>query len=224
MFLCRDCAFTNIMMDPGSLFLSPGFHPMWYCLNPDASDRAKYRRRNALQGGERVKYVFIDFGISAWYNKEGVSYNGFFHEGKPAQPDCHGADRDVPELGHPNVPHDPFKVDVFMLGNVFRKKLVNVRAYTSILCGLEQTLMYWQMYANLKFLEKLAIEMTDEVANTRPTAAEAKKKFEHAMRTLSGPESRRLLRECDESSKMEDLKDLVHEATYQLRKKLHAGK
>ena len=38
-----------------------------------------------------------------------------------------GLDSDVPELSS-KVPYDAFKVDIFILGNLFRKELFLVRA------------------------------------------------------------------------------------------------
>lgn len=36
-----------------------------------------------------------------------------------------GLDQDVPELSR-EIPYDPFKVDVFIIGNMFRTLLFNV--------------------------------------------------------------------------------------------------
>lgn len=64
-----------------------------------------------------VRYYFIDYGLS--------------HRFLPDQPrfvlDWGGRDTDVPELKKLQ-PYDPFKVDVFTVGNMFFKDLYQVFA------------------------------------------------------------------------------------------------
>ena len=65
----------------------------------------------------RVKYYLADFGMSRR-----------FPPGVPRQVlGIEGADQEVPELSD-TVPHDPFKADILILGNVLRKKIHDVRA------------------------------------------------------------------------------------------------
>lgn len=64
-----------------------------------------------------VKYYFIDVGISRFFmpHCEDRSFYGSW-----------GQDRTVPEFENEDKPHDPFKVDVYQLGSVF-KRITTVR-------------------------------------------------------------------------------------------------
>jgi hypothetical protein len=90
-----------------------GFHPVKDLLLHDVSTPAPIiPRRDA-----GVKYYFIDYGISS-----------YFPAGEP-QPHrvvgLDGRDQDVPELSN-EVPYDPFKVDIFTIGNVFLREFCDV--------------------------------------------------------------------------------------------------
>ncbi|KAI8984970.1 hypothetical protein BD414DRAFT_578722 [Trametes punicea] len=56
-----------------------------------------------------LKYYYVDFGISTRFMPDEASKLVLGTE---------GLDRHVPELSN-EVPYDPFKVDVFILGNLF---------------------------------------------------------------------------------------------------------
>lgn len=100
------------MMDPSALY-PHGFHPIRQNDLPDLSGLARSRSRSEV----RIKYYFIDFGISVHipphvYPKLAV---GNF-----------GRDQEVPELSA-DVPYDPFKLDIYIIGNMFRQEIYNVR-------------------------------------------------------------------------------------------------
>ena len=63
-----------------------------------------------------VKYYFVDYGISS-----------YFPSGSQAKlvVGTEGRDQDVPELSD-DVPYDPFKVDIFTIGNVIRRLFCDV--------------------------------------------------------------------------------------------------
>ena len=63
-----------------------------------------------------VTYYFVDFGISSWFQPD---------EQTRLVLGTHGLDKDVPELSN-EVPYDPFKVDIFVLGNMFRENFTAV--------------------------------------------------------------------------------------------------
>jgi hypothetical protein len=101
-------------MDATSMF-PRGFHPVMTAFLPhDISAPAPMIPRLDVE----VKYYFIDYGISS-----------YFPEGTEPQlvVGLAGRDRDVPELSD-DVPYDPFKVDIFTIGNVFRREFVCVCA------------------------------------------------------------------------------------------------
>lgn len=69
-----------------------------------------------------VTYYYIDFGTSS-----------YFHPSRSTSPSrprlvlgTGGRDDEAPELSA-TVPYDPFKVDIFTLGNLFRRQFYDVR-------------------------------------------------------------------------------------------------
>ena len=100
------------MMDGGSMY-PKGFHPTHQERTLSAENLAPYRhRRDSVPG---VTYYFTDFGISTR-----------FEGGGPRR--VTGAvcqDHEVPELSD-IVPYDPFAVDVFLLGNVYKRTFTKV--------------------------------------------------------------------------------------------------
>ena len=84
-----------------------GFHPIAIDYKPDYSGSAKHTSRSA----GAVKYFFIDFGISVHIpeNLRPKLVTGFL-----------GRDRDPPELSD-EVPYDPFKLDIFIIGNMLKR-------------------------------------------------------------------------------------------------------
>jgi hypothetical protein len=92
-----------------------GFHPVMKLFLPhDLSAPAPTLPRL----GVGVKYYFVDYKISS-----------YFPEGTESQLvlGLAGRDRDVPELSD-EVPYDPFKVDIFTIGNILRHEFVGVRS------------------------------------------------------------------------------------------------
>lgn len=109
-----DCTRTNLMMDASALY-PKGFHPALPVLLPDRSDLAPSRSRLFAP----LRYYYADFGISV-HIIPGQS---------PLVTGGYGRDQEVPELSFTDR-YDPFKVDVFILGNVFRKEILDVRRFT----------------------------------------------------------------------------------------------
>jgi hypothetical protein len=101
----RDCSLKNILMD--AIHMYPlGFHPVEELFLEDRKTLAP--RISRFEAG--VKYYFVDYGISS-----------YFPPGSQRElvVGIAGRDQDVPELSN-NVPYDPFKVDIFTIGNVLR--------------------------------------------------------------------------------------------------------
>ncbi|KAI0041906.1 hypothetical protein FA95DRAFT_1598729 [Auriscalpium vulgare] len=132
----RDCAFKNMGMDAKAMY-PDGFHPVDDIWTPTKSGVAKKLPR--LEVG--VKYYFIDYGISS-----------YFPPGAPRTlvTGALGRDQEVPELSD-DVPYDPFKVDIFIIGNALRQELHDV-------------------YSNLGFLVPFIDQMTRSKPSMRPTA------------------------------------------------------
>lgn len=106
------------MVDARRLYDARGFHPSM----PDvtAKDvRIKVAHKSRMEAGP-VKYYFTDFGESSYFedpNEERLVL------GKIAQ------DEDVPELSLV-WPYDPFPVDVFTLGMVYKRNFQSVSGPT----------------------------------------------------------------------------------------------
>ena len=66
----------------------------------------------------RRTYYFIDFGLSVYVKDRKCTVLVLGNEGH---------DRDPPELHQGNrIPYDPYKLDVYLIGNVFRRILLDV--------------------------------------------------------------------------------------------------
>ncbi|KAI0773746.1 kinase-like domain-containing protein [Fomes fomentarius] len=140
----RDCAYRNIMMDPTAMY-PLGFHPIAdLSLPDDVTTAAPVLARHSVP----VTYYFVDFGISTIFNPNDphrlVTGRG-------------GLDQDVPELSE-DIPYDPFKVDVFILGNLFRE-------------------LFLAKFASVDMLSPLLESMLKQDPADRPGAVEALEHF-----------------------------------------------
>ncbi|KAI9438640.1 kinase-like domain-containing protein [Lactarius indigo] len=135
----RDCSPKNIMMDATNMY-PRGFHPVRSRYLPDLSAYAPVIPRSDVG----VKYYFVDYGISS-----------YFSPGSQARLvlGLDGRDQDVPELSD-EVPYDPFKVDIFTIGNVFRQT-------------------FCDRYSNCGFFTPLVELMMQSDPADRPSAAQA---------------------------------------------------
>lgn len=109
--LYRDCVMNNILFDADAMY-PEGFHPVTLTMTPDYSALAKYTSRASVG----VKYYYVDFGISV-YIPEAV--------GPKLVTGILGRDQDPPELSGDD-PYDPFKLDIFIIGNMFAREFYRV--------------------------------------------------------------------------------------------------
>jgi hypothetical protein len=109
--LCSNCSPKNVLMDAIRMF-PQGFHPVEDIFLHDLMTPAPTTPR--LDAG--VKYHFVDYGISSYFPADS--------QPQPVLGDA-GSDQDVPELSD-TEPYDPFKVDIFSIGNVLRREFRNV--------------------------------------------------------------------------------------------------
>ncbi|RDB27810.1 hypothetical protein Hypma_002172 [Hypsizygus marmoreus] len=139
----RDACYFNLMMD-GSKVIPKGFHFFRPYTHDGVTFKLDWRERGSVKPN---KYYFIDFGLSSRYpaHIQGIRDTGIL-----------GQDRSVPEASI-TVPYDPFKVDVYQLGNVI---LELVKEYD----GLEPFL-------------KLGQAMTRRSPDERPSPSEALKQL-----------------------------------------------
>jgi len=107
----RDCVRANIMMD-GDAMYPEGFHPIRIGNTPDRLRTAEYTSRTVAG----VKYYFVDFGISS-----------YLPDATPPRLviGTFGRDQDPPELSE-TQPYDPFKLDIFIIGNMLKREFCHV--------------------------------------------------------------------------------------------------
>jgi len=101
----------NLMMDADAMY-PEGFHPVRLNHKRDFSGWADPVPRS-IAG---VKYYFADFGISVHLPEE---------DGDQLVTGNMGRDQDPPELST-TIPYNPFKLDIYIIGNMFKKELCNV--------------------------------------------------------------------------------------------------
>ncbi|OCB87840.1 hypothetical protein A7U60_g4974 [Sanghuangporus baumii] len=156
----RDLSDGNIMMEGRALYGEDGFHPSDQDVTAgDITVLACPRTRRDVGF---VKYYFTDFGLSSHFDEPKVLR---LVVGNRAQ------DTDVPELSNV-IPYDPFPVDVFTLGNVFKRNFLDVRASQSS-PSTQQCIDATKKYSNVELLSSLCSEMTKRPPWLRPSAANA---------------------------------------------------
>ncbi|RDB27940.1 hypothetical protein Hypma_002167 [Hypsizygus marmoreus] len=135
----RDACLYNLMMDVSQL-IPRGLHFNNWMSHDGVNHRIEWRERAAVKS---LQYYFIDFDVSHRYppGLENIKDTGIY-----------GQDRSVPERSL-DVPYDPFKVDVYQLGNV----LLNII----------------QRYEGLEPLQDLGSAMTRKNADDRPSPSQA---------------------------------------------------
>ncbi|RDB20135.1 hypothetical protein Hypma_012979 [Hypsizygus marmoreus] len=180
-----DLTGPNIMMDARPI-LPHGWHFVADHCTPNGLDPL-----TPLSRIDRpVRYVIVDYDVSIRM--------------RPGQPhlinDNGGRDRDPPELAT-RRPYDPFKLDVFTLGNVYNKE-------------------FYQKYLGLDFLADLMKEMMTPDFSKRPSAHAALQQWLMVRSSLNVSMARWRLRRQSESIGERVVLDTVAAA----RESLHSVK
>ncbi|RDB20053.1 hypothetical protein Hypma_013004 [Hypsizygus marmoreus] len=146
----RDACYFNLMLDASNI-VPNGFH----FIRRATEDGVKPIKELERWSVRPVKYYFIDFELSTKYpaGATHVMDVGFL-----------GQDKSVPEMSL-TVPYNPFKVDVYQLGNVF--------------------LGIVDKYDDLEQFRPLCLAMTEQDPALRPSAAAALQQFEAVVRSLT---------------------------------------
>lgn len=103
----------NVMMDPVPLF-SEQPHP----IDLRRSYDFKRKTRRYTRTGHPTTYYYIDFGLSYRFSRQDGA--------NPLVPVAFGGDKSVPEYKDPSTPKDPYKIDVYCLGNLIREDIMGV--------------------------------------------------------------------------------------------------
>ncbi|KAH7887440.1 kinase-like domain-containing protein [Phlebopus sp. FC_14] len=178
----RDCSAQNIMMDARDLYPN-GWHPMAPYMARDGKNWAVHTNRCDVN----IQYFFIDFGLSTR-----------FAPGEPHLVVGAKGAAPAPELSR-EIPYNPFKLDVYLLGKVFQEHICKA-------------------YVDVPFLEPLVKDMTAFNPNDRPTAKEALKRWQDICKSKEASSMRGWLHKRDESVPEQLAHDLASSAMYALNR------
>lgn len=196
----RDISILNVMMDAIPLYSKGLWHPRAPRMTRDFSRVAKHVSRTERP----VRYFYIDFGLSRKYNPV---------DGPPRELPILGGDKSAPEFQEDgyNVASDPFRTDVYYLGNLFRITFLNVRrpALTNY-CPSFIDARCFQHYRSFEFMEQLVADMVHADPEKRPTMAEVESRFDEATHNLSWWKLRGRLVHRDESGFVRGVLDSLH--------------
>ncbi|KAL5492792.1 hypothetical protein ACEPAI_4240 [Sanghuangporus weigelae] len=185
----RDLSDGNIMMDGLAMYGKKGFHPSDQDVRAD--DALKLAKPKTRRDVGSVRYYFTDFGLSSYFDDPDRRR---LVTGNRAQ------DREIPELSS-IVPYDPFAVDIFTLGNVFKRNFLN-------------------NYSNLDFLSPLCSAMMERNPILRIRAPEALAMFQQSLRSHRRTALRWRLRPHQESrfaTIIGDFCSAAREVVYQIK-------
>ncbi|KAI0744010.1 kinase-like domain-containing protein [Daedaleopsis nitida] len=145
-----DISRLNVLMDPTPLY-SDIPHPT----HPERSYNFKRRIRSYTRTDRPTHYYYIDFGLSVQFpeGQETISPINF------------GGDRSVPEFKEPSGMYNPFKADIYTLGNLVRQELM-------------------EKSACFEFMSPLVADMTTGNPEDRPSIEEAVRRFEEIRASL----------------------------------------
>ena len=155
------------MMDASAMY-PQGFHPILAILLPDFRTLARPLSRSSVG----VRYYYVDFGISVYIPPDVYPKTALGEDGRDQEP---------PELSS-EVPYDPFKLDIFIIGNVFRREFCDVGLF--LIVFLIYNLVCSQKFLNVGFFQPLVKAMTQEDPTRRPTADQALDQWKDIRRNI----------------------------------------
>jgi len=176
----RDISTRNVMMDAVPLYSKKLWHPESPRYTRDFSGSAKHFSRTERP----MKYFYIDFGLSRKYDTEDRS---------PRELPILGGDKSVPEFqgdGY-DAPADPFRTDIYYLGNLFRLTFLN-------------------HFRGFEFMEELVVDMVQADPGKRPTITEVETRFSDRYRRLSSWQLRSRLVHRGENRFVRAILDTMH--------------
>ncbi|KAM5533182.1 hypothetical protein V8D89_013138 [Ganoderma adspersum] len=147
-----DIHINNLMMDPVPVFSNIP-HPTHSYKSYDFKRSISTRTRTS----HPTKYFYIDFGLSWRLPSEDPS---------PRIGVDIGGDKSVPEYKDPQGLHDPYKIDVYCLGNILREYFMD-RSH------------------NFEFLRPIVTEMVQQDPAKRPSIDKAFEQFEQLRASFS---------------------------------------
>ncbi|KAH7882625.1 kinase-like domain-containing protein [Phlebopus sp. FC_14] len=175
----RDCSGQNIMIDASDLYPN-GWHPIATWLT---RDRKSWSTPHKNRCDLNIRYFFIDFDLSTRF---APGEDHLVVSAKGAAP--------APELSL-EIPYNPFKLDVYLLGKVFQEHIC-------------------EAYVDLPFLELLVKAMTAFNPSDRPTAKEALKRWQDICKSTQASSMGGWLHKRNESISKQIAHDILSLAIY----------
>ncbi|KAJ6591915.1 hypothetical protein B0H10DRAFT_1829799 [Mycena sp. CBHHK59/15] len=172
----RDPHSKNIMLDPRHMYPT-GFYTgnaRYAHRTPGFAARAQVFTRTQRPS----KYYWIDYGLAP---------NTRLRRAGPAAandlvPYVRGGDKSIPETQEGSTEANPFKVDVYVMGNLIRKHLVEVGCGPFSILRLSTA---FQRYSGLQSLNPLVASMCQDRPQDRPTMATATRRLDDILTQLS---------------------------------------
>ena len=100
------------MLDPSNMY-PESFHPV----NMGRSKNFRHKAKGHSRTWRPTRYLLIDFGLSRRYDPA---------KGPPLDRPLRGGDKSAPEHQDNETLCDPFRTDVYYLGNLVRKYYIQV--------------------------------------------------------------------------------------------------
>ena len=98
-----------------------GFHSQEILRSKDLKGNAPFFTRTQRP----TRYIIIDFGMSSRYDPDDLS---------PQEENLIGGDKTVPEFLNPQLTHDPYKTDIYYVGNLIQTEFISVRLLSNFSC------------------------------------------------------------------------------------------
>ncbi|TFK74320.1 hypothetical protein BDN72DRAFT_893294 [Pluteus cervinus] len=155
----RDIGIPNIMMDGDEMF-PEGWNHFLGRLTPQGKPHRTFFTRTQKPS----KYYLIDFGLSRRYDPS---------DPDPLERPILGGDRTVPEFQTGKESFNPFRTDIYYVGNLIRRYIMEGE-------GFEFT-----GYFGTGFLRPLVKDMVQDDPEKRPTIDEVLARFEKICKRLS---------------------------------------
>ncbi|RDB24810.1 NUAK family SNF1-like kinase 2 [Hypsizygus marmoreus] len=184
----RDCKYDNIMADALPLYDSPP-HPFRLEQKRDFSGSPPL---SSSRTRTPIKYYLVDFGLSKIYKADDAPY---------LELPWGAGDKTVPEFkSKDGTLCDPFRVDVYCIGNAVRQNFLETRG----------NLGYEYPKRGFGFLRELVLDMVKEDPNERPTMDEVVARFTDLTGRLSNWKLRSRVALVNEKPLTRALRSLVH--------------
>jgi len=169
--LLRDCTEKHIMLDPSGMY-PKGFHPVRIDRSRDFKGKPPQYNRTRRP----PRYYLIYSSLTRQYNTRNA-----------LDEPLRSGDKSAPEHWQLGRRCNPFRTDIYYLGNLVRERFMEV-----ILLGLVRFAAHgtFQTYNGFEFMEDLVKFMTHEVPMARPRIEDVVKRFSRIRESLSAAKLR----------------------------------